>query len=59
MQETPFSLKPSEAAGPEVKATLDKIAGGQLTGECEITGTAVIIDDMLWIRVDTMKPKGE
>jgi predicted peptidase len=59
VQETPFRLKPSDAAGAEVQATLDRVAGGQLTGECEISGTALIIDNMLWILVDGMKPKGE
>ena len=59
VQETQFRLKPSDAAGADVKAMLEKAAAGQLKGPCEVTGTAVYTENRLWILVDGMKPAQE
>jgi poly(3-hydroxybutyrate) depolymerase len=59
VQETRFRLKPSDAAGADVKAMLEKAAAGQLKGACEVTGTAVYTENRLWLIVDSMKPAQE
>ena len=56
MQETQFRLKPSDTAGADAKALLEKVAAGQLKGACQVTGTAVYVEKRLWILVDSMKP---
>jgi predicted peptidase len=56
VQETQFRLKPSDTAGADAKALLEKVAAGQLKGACQVTGTAVYVEKRLWILVDSMKP---
>ena len=55
VQETMFRLKPSDAAGADVKAMLEKIAAGQLKGPGQVTGTATYTENRLWLTVDNMK----
>jgi len=55
VQDTNFRLKPSEAAGADVKAMLEKIAAGQFKGTGQVTGTAMYSENRLWLLVDSMK----
>ena len=55
VQEARFRLKPSDAAGVDVKAMLEKIADGQLKGPGQVTGTAMYSENRLWLLVDSMK----
>jgi predicted peptidase len=56
VEETHFRLKPSDTAGADAKALLEKVADGQLKGACQVTGTAVYVENRLWLLVDSMKP---
>ena len=51
-----FGLKPSKSALAEVRATLTRIGGGEVTGNFTVSGTTYKDDSRDWIVVETIKP---
>ena len=53
---TRYRLRAAAKADPSVAAALRKIAKGEITGQCEVTGT-VEIEDMPWLSVERIDVK--
>jgi len=50
-------MKPAKSAGYEVKATLTRIGGGELTGAFTVSGTTYKDDARDWIVVESISQK--
>jgi hypothetical protein len=53
--DTHYRLKASAKAAESVKATLEKIGNGTLTGTFKVTGTTEKDGQLIWIAVDTIE----
>jgi hypothetical protein len=57
VDKTKYGLKPAKGASFEVRSTLTKIGGGELTGEFTISGTTYKDDVRDWIVVEAIAAK--